>query len=88
MSVCFFEHLVRGDDEHRCGGLEAHAALDADDRVADVHVAADAVLRADGLHGADRLDLVGVGLAVDGGDLTRSKAMRGVRGSCSVTCEG
>lgn len=28
---------------------EAYAALDADDRVADVHVAADAELRADGL---------------------------------------
>ena len=59
-----------GDDEHRCGGLEAHAALDADDRVADVHVAADAVARADGLHGTDRLDLVGIGGAVHGCDLT------------------
>ena len=61
----FLEHPVRGDDEHRGGGLEAYAALDADDRVADVHVAADAVFRPDGLHGADGLDLVRVGRAVD-----------------------
>ena len=39
-----FEHPVRGDDEDRGGGFEAYAALDADDRVADVHVAADAPL--------------------------------------------
>ena len=64
----FLKHPVCGDDEHRGGGLEAYAALDADDRVADVHVAADAELRADGLHGADGLDLVGVGPAVHGGD--------------------
>ena len=69
MSVCFLEHLVRGDDEHGGGGLEAHAALDADDRVADVHVAADAVARADRLHGSDGLHLVGVGFAVHRGDL-------------------
>lgn len=68
------EHLVGRDDEHRRGGLEAHAALDADDGVADVHVAADAVARADGLDGADGLDAVGVGGAVDRRELALGEA--------------
>ena len=64
-----FEHLVRRDDEYRAGSLEAHAALDADYGVADVHVAAYAVASADGFDLAYGFDGIVEVLAVYGLEL-------------------
>ena len=47
------EEVVCLDDDERCGGLEAYAALDADDGVADVDVASDSERRS---HLTDGLD--------------------------------
>ncbi len=63
------KHLVGGDDQHRSGGFETYAALDAYDRVADMHVASDGVAGSEALHFAYGFDLVGERLAVDGRDL-------------------
>ncbi len=38
------EEFVGGDDEHRGCSLKSHAALDTDNGVAHVHIAADAIL--------------------------------------------
>ena len=53
-----FEHMVRLDDDHRGGRFEADASLDADDRIAYVHITADAVSRTDFLYFLDGLDRV------------------------------
>ena len=57
------------DDELGRCGLEAHAALDADDGVADVAVATDGVAGADRLNLLYGLHLIVEMLAVDGVDL-------------------
>ena len=66
------EHLVGGDDEDGACGLESHSALDADDGVADVHVAPYAVGAAEALDLADGVDRIGVLPAVDTNDGRRA----------------
>ena len=60
---------MRGDNEHRRGGLEAHAALDADDGVAHMDVAAEAVTIDRSLQSLDGGDGGVKGLAVHGDEL-------------------
>jgi hypothetical protein len=54
-STSFIELVVGAVDDRRRRGLEHDAALDAEHRVAAVHVAADAVLRAEGVERLDEL---------------------------------
>ena len=64
------QESVRLDDQLWCGSLEAHTALDADDGVADVAVAADGIAGADLLNFLNGFHLVVEMLAVDGVYLT------------------
>ena len=52
------------DDEHRCCCLESYAALDADDGVAHMAVAADSILCSDFLNGLNGLHMVCVFSAI------------------------
>ena len=51
-----FELPVSADEQVRCGGLVAHAALDAEDGVAEVHASADAVGAAQVVEAGDEGD--------------------------------
>ena len=62
----FLEEAVCADNQHGGGGFEAHAALDADDGVAHVHVASDAIGRTDFFNLLDGLDGVVEAFAVHG----------------------
>ena len=61
------------DDQHGGGSFESYTALDTDDCVADVHIAADAVSCSDLFHLLDSSDLVFEYLTVDSMDLTLFK---------------
>ena len=61
---------MRVDDYHRRCRLKAYAAFDADDCVAHVHVASDAVRSGNRLDVAYRLDFVVKSLSVDSHNLS------------------
>ena len=70
------------DDEGGCGGFKSHTALDADDGVAHVHVAANAVGCADFLYLADGGHGVVVASAVHGFQFAVLKGEAQFLGAC------
>ena len=62
----FLQELVCADNQHGCGSFEAYTAFDTDNRVAYVHVAADAVCCTDLFHFLDGFDGIVECLVVHG----------------------
>ena len=75
-----FEHMVRLDDDHRGGRFEADASLDAADRIAYVHVAADRIARSNGLQRLNRGDPVVVTLTVQRDEFAPLESQRHTTG--------
>ena len=61
---------MRPDNQHRSGSLETDPSLDADDRIAHVHITADTVSRPDLLDLLDSGDLILEHLTIHGMNLT------------------
>src|SRR6185437_3811272 len=76
----FFQQVVRLYDDERRGGFEPDAALDADDGVADMDIAADAIGLGDGLKILNGRDGMREGLPVYGPELAVLKFQRDIAG--------
>ena len=72
----FFEHVMRLDNHHRSCSLETYTSLDTDDRIANVHVAADGIPTCDRLQRPNGLNPIVIPFTVQRHELTLLESQR------------